>query len=64
MRFARKLINVKATPYPIEKLPNSCVIQGGGMNGKWISSHRPHNNAQGWVSPIGHLPSKQFTKWG
>ena len=37
---------------------------GGEMNEDWLRSHPPQDDAQGWASPIGQLPSKQFNNWG
>ncbi len=37
---------------------------GGDMNEEWIRAHPPQEKAQGWTSPIGQLPSKQFNNWG
>ena len=37
---------------------------GGEMNEDWLSSHPAQDDAQGWASPVGQIPSKQFNLWG
>ena len=37
---------------------------GGEMSEEWLDAHPPQDDAQGWASPIGQLPSRQFNNWG
>ena len=36
---------------------------GGSMNEEWLAAHPARSDAQGWLPPMGTLPSRQFNTW-
>ena len=54
--------------FPIQKdgylpVPTSPGL-GGDMNEEWLAAHPAQPNAQGWLAPLGNIPSKQLNQWG
>ena len=54
--------------FPIQKdgylpVPTSPGL-GGDMNEEWLAAHPAQPTAQGWMAPLGNIPSKQLNQWG